>query len=63
MCNSDDSSDDSDLEDKMAKLTVTKNKSSIPMDLQVAAKAANMDSSSSDSELDSDDDTSSEESE
>ena len=65
MCNSD--SDESDLEDQMANLCVSlknnkKTKSNaMPTDLLVAAKAARM-SSSSESELDSDDASSTEES-
>lgn len=62
MCESDTSSDDSDIDDKLAKLSLNKKAITrgLPTDLQVAAEAARM-SSSSDSELDSDD-TSSEES-
>jgi hypothetical protein len=72
MCNSDDSSE-SDLEEQMAHLSLKKkdlkgkiNKnqsasSALPTDLQVAAEAARM-SSSSESDLDSDDDSSAEES-
>ncbi len=62
MCNSD--SDESDLEDQMAQLSLKKKKTSSAMltDLQVAAEAARMSSSSSDSEVDSDDASSTEES-
>lgn len=61
MCYSDDSSEESDLEEQMAHLSLkTKSASSaMPIDLQVAAEAARM---SSESDLDSDDDSSSEES-
>lgn len=63
MCNSDDSSEESDLEEQMARLTLKKKPvlSAIPTDLQVAAEAARM-ISSSESDLDSDDVSSSEES-
>lgn len=62
MCNSD-SSDDEDLEDKLAQLSLNKKtaSNSIPTDLLVAARAARM-SSSSESDLDSDDVSSEEES-
>lgn len=65
MCNSDDSSEESDLEDQMAQLSLKKKSmaSGIPTDLQVAAEAARMTlSSESESDLDSDDVSSSEES-
>lgn len=60
MCDSDTSSDDSDVEEKLAKLSLNKKAetSRLPIDLQVAAEAARM--SSSDSELDSDDTSSGE---
>ncbi|KAK4020969.1 hypothetical protein OUZ56_002905 [Daphnia magna] len=63
MCNSDDSSEESDLEEQMARLTLKKKPvlSAIPTDLQVAAEAARM-ISSSESDFDSDDVSSSEES-
>ena len=63
MCNSDDSSDESDLEEQMAHLSLKKKSapSAMPTDLQVAAEAARM-SSPSESDLDSDDDSSAEES-
>ncbi len=63
MCNSDDSSEESDLEEQMAHLSLKKKSASsaMPIDLQVAAEAARM-NSSSESDLDSDDDSSSEES-
>lgn len=59
MCDTD-SSDESDLEDRMAQMSLDKKKNeksafeAMPMDMRVAAEAAYM-SSSSDSELDSDD--------
>lgn len=66
MCHSSDEEDDSDLEDQLARLSINKTKKNspqagaYPMDLLVAAEAAR--ASSSDSELDSDDLSSSEES-
>ena len=59
MCESD---SDSDLEDHFSKLSIQQKSSGLPMDLLVAAKAA-CPSSSSSSELDSDDLSEKEESE